>query len=83
MPTMKIPNGIVRTSTSIRFFESVIFRQRFTASAWGADGLVCELRTLSPAPANQNGAVSYHNSVPRSWPKARSQKPEAMRFIIP
>ena len=34
MPTMKIPNGIVRTSTSIRFFESIIFRQRFTASAW-------------------------------------------------
>jgi hypothetical protein len=82
---MKIPNGIVRTSTSIRFFESIIFRQRFTASACGADGVVCELRTLSPAPANQNGALSYHNShpVPSQKLEARSQKPEAVRFIIP
>jgi hypothetical protein len=54
MQTMKIPNWIALTSTSIRFFERIIFGQRFTASPWGADRLVCELRNLSPAPGNQN-----------------------------
>jgi len=57
------------------------FGPKFTASPWGADSLVRELRNLSPASAKQNLVVSYAQlGTPLL---GRSEKSEAMRFIIP
>ncbi len=80
MQTMKIPNWIVRPSTSIRLFQRIISGRKFTASPCGADTLVRKLRNLSPTPANQNLVVSYTQlSTPLL---AKSWKPEARSYEV-